>query len=89
MYAGLTRPRHLGAFFIALDPLRFAGGATLAASLEHMARALAAQPGEVLLPGEPGLTVQAQRSSAGIPVEPGLRAEILAWSERLKVASPV
>ena len=89
MYAELTRPRNLGAFFIVLDPLRFAGGATLAASLEHMARALAAQPGEVLLPGEPGLTVQAQRSSAGIPVEPGLRAEILAWSERLKVAAPV
>ena len=89
MYAELTRPRNLGAFFIVLDPLRFAGGATLAASPEHMARALAAQPGQVLLPGDPELAVQAQRRSAGIPVEPGLRAEILAWSERLKVASPV
>ena len=89
MYAELTRPRNLGAFFIVLDPLRFAGGATLAASLEHMARALAAQPGPVLLPGDPELAVQAQRRSDGIPIEPGLRAEILAWSERLNVASPV
>ena len=89
MYAELTRPRNLGAFFIVLDPLRFAGGATLAASLEHMARALAAQPGPVLLPGDPELAVQAQRRSEGIPIEPGLRAEILAWSERLKVAAPV
>jgi ureidoglycolate dehydrogenase (NAD+) len=89
MYAELTRPRNIGAFFIVLDPLRFAGGASLAASLEHMARALAAQPGQVLLPGDPELAVQAQRRIDGIPVEPGLRAEILVWSERLKVASPV
>lgn len=89
MYAELTRPRNLDVFFIVLDPLRFAGGATLAASPEHMARALAAQPVEVLLPGDPELAVQAQRRSAGMPVEPGLRAEILAWSERLRVASPV
>ena len=89
MYAELTRPRNLGAFFIVLDPLRFAGGATLTASLEHMARALAAQPGKVLLPGDPELAVQAQRRREGIPIESGLRTEILAWSERLKVASPV
>ena len=49
----------------------------------------AAQPGEVLLPGDPELAVQAQRCSDGIPVEPGMRAEILLWSERLKVAASV
>ena len=41
MYAELTRPRNIGAFFIVLDPLRFGGGATLAASLAHMAHGLA------------------------------------------------
>ena len=89
MYAELTRPRHIGAFFIALDPMRFAGGALLSSALEHMARALAAQPGEVQLPGDPELAVQAQRRVAGIPIEPGLRAEIQVWSDRLGVASPV
>ena len=89
MYAELTRPRHIGAFFIALDPLRFAGGAGLAAALEHMAQALAAQPGAVQLPGDPELAVQAQRRADGIPIEPGLRAEIQAWSERLGVVAPV
>ena len=89
MYAELTRPRHIGAFFIALDPMRFAGGAQLTTALEHRARALAAQPGDVQLPGDPELAVQALRRVAGIPIEPGLRAEILVWSDRLGVAAPV
>lgn len=89
MYAELTRPRNIGAFFIVLDPMRFGGGANLTSALEHMARALAAQPGEVKLPGDPELAVQAQRRVDGIPIEPGLRAEIRAWSERLGVVAPV
>jgi ureidoglycolate dehydrogenase (NAD+) len=89
MYSELTRPRHIGAFFIVLDPLRFAGGATLAATIEQMARTLAAQPGEVLMPGDPELAEQARRRALGVPIEPGLRDEIRAWSGRLEVPPPL
>lgn len=88
MYEELTRPRRLGAFFIVIDPQRFAGGAILAVTIEHLARALAAEPGSPLMPGDPELAVAAERSRAGIPIEPGMRAQIAAWSERLGVPPP-
>jgi len=87
MYAELTRPRRIGAFFIAIDPARFAGGATFAASIELIARALTAQPGQVLMPGDPELAEERRRRAVGVPIEPGLRDEMRAWSERLEVAS--
>ena len=89
MYAELTRPRHIGAFFIVFDPMRFAGGQMLAATIEQVARALAAQPGEVLMPGDPELAEEARRGEHGVPIEPGLRDEMRAWSERLKIAPPL
>ncbi|HEY9067643.1 MAG TPA: Ldh family oxidoreductase [Burkholderiaceae bacterium] len=89
MYAELARPRRIGAFFIAIDPARFAGGATFAASVEQIARALAAQPGQVLMPGDPELAEERRRRADGIPIEPGLRDEMRAWSERLKVPPPL
>jgi len=89
MYGELTRPRHIGAFFIVLDPMRFAGGPTLAATIEQMAHTLAAQPGEVLMPGDPELAEQTRRRALGVPIEPGLRDEMRAWSERLKVTPPL
>jgi ureidoglycolate dehydrogenase (NAD+) len=89
MYAELTRPRRIGAFFIAIDPARFAGGATFAASVELIARALAAQPGQVLMPGDPELAEERRRRADGVPIEPGLRDEMRAWSERLKVTPPL
>ena len=89
MYAELTRPRHIGAFFIVLDPMRFAGGPSFAATIEQMARALAAEPGEVLMPGDPELAEEHRRRADGVPIEPGLRDEMRVWSERLKVPSPL
>lgn len=89
MYAELTKPRRIGAFMIALDPMRFAGGAGFGAAVEQIARRLAAEPGAPRMPGDPELETQARRRVAGIPVEPGLRAEIAQWSERLQVPSPV
>lgn len=89
MYAELTRPRRIGAFVIALDPMRFAGGATFAATIEHLARMLAAEPGAPRMPGDPELEEEALRRARGIPVEPGLRAEIAQWSGKLGVVSPV
>ncbi|QEI08843.1 Ldh family oxidoreductase [Pigmentiphaga aceris] len=89
MYEELTRPRHIGAFFIVIDPQRFAGGATLAATIEHLATALLAEPGSPKMPGDPEIEVAAERTLAGIPIEPVLRAQIAAWSERLGVVVPV
>ena len=89
MYAELTRPRRIGAFFIVIDPARFAGGASFAASVELIACALAAQPGQVLMPGDPELAEERRRRVDGVPVEPGLRDEMRAWSERLKVTPPL
>lgn len=89
MYAELTRPRRIGAFFIVLDPMRFAGGATFAAAIEQIARSLAAQPGQVLMPGDPELAEERRRRTAGVPIEPGLRDEVRVWSERLKITPPL
>ncbi len=45
--------RRLGAFFIVIDPARFPGGPTLAATIEQMAQELAQQPGRARMPGDP------------------------------------
>jgi ureidoglycolate dehydrogenase (NAD+) len=88
MFSALDAPRRLGAFFIVMDPARFAGGPGLAQAVEAMARELAAQPGSPRMPGDPELQAQAHRQVHGIPVEPGLVAEMQDWSTRLGVAMP-
>lgn len=89
MFEALDEPRRLGAFFIALDPERFAGGAAFAAQVEAMARDLAAEPGAPLMPGDPELAVAAQRERDGVPIEPGLVEMFRAWSACLGLAAPV
>ncbi len=89
MFHAIDEPRRLGAFFIALDPERFAGGAALAAQVEAMARDLAAEPGAPLMPGDPELTVAAQRERDGVPIEPGLAEQFRAWGMRLGTPSPL
>ena len=89
MYTELARPRRIGAFMIALDPMRFAGGPAFAGIVEQMARALAAEPGAPMMPGDPELAVQRERLAHGIPVEPGLRVEMQRCSDELQVPSPV
>ncbi|WP_238456016.1 Ldh family oxidoreductase [Azohydromonas lata] len=88
MYEQLHRPRELGAFFIVLDPMRFAGGATLAATVALMAQTLAAEPGAPRMPGDPELQRLSQRSEAGIPLEPGLVAQMREWSGLVNVPAP-
>ena len=88
MYEQLDRPRELGAFFIVIDPARFAGGAALAAVAAGMAAELAEQPGSPRMPGDPELASQAQRQAAGIPVPPALKTEMAEWSARLGLAPP-
>jgi ureidoglycolate dehydrogenase (NAD+) len=89
MFEALDQPRRLGAFFIALDPERFAGGAAFAQQVEALARELAAEPGAPLLPGDPEIAVAAQRERDGVPVEPGLAALFRSWSERLGAPPPL
>jgi len=88
MFAELDRPRELGAFFIALDPARFAGGPLLAEAVARMAEALAREPGAALLPGDPELMREAERRRDGIPVDAALAAEWAGWSARLGLAAP-
>jgi ureidoglycolate dehydrogenase (NAD+) len=89
MFEALDQPRRLGAFFIALDPERFAGGAVFAAQVEAMARDLAAEPGAPKMPGDPELGVASERASNGVPIEPGLAQQFRSWSARLGVAAPL
>lgn len=89
MFHAMQEPRRLGAFFIALDPNRFAGGAALAAGVEAMARDLATEPGSPRMPGDPELEAAARRAAQGIPIEPGLAAQFRDWSARLSVPCPI
>jgi ureidoglycolate dehydrogenase (NAD+) len=89
MFSGLDAPRRLGAFFVVLDPQRFAGGTMLAAVVEQMARELAAEPGSPRMPGDPELDHERRRRSEGIPVEPELAKQLRDWSARLGLTAPV
>src|SRR5512147_319570 len=86
MYEALDTPQDLGHLVIAIDPGRFAGGATLAATVRAMADELPREPGHVQLPGDPELRSEQTRRVSGIPFEPGALADMVAWSERLGVA---
>lgn len=89
MFEAINEPRRLGAFFIALDPARFGGGAALSAQIEAMARDLAGEPGAPRLPGDPETEVAALRSRDGIPIEAGLAEQFRACSARLGLPSPL
>ena len=85
MFTALDEPRHLGAFFLMLDPMRFAGGAALAGTVEQIARALSSEPGSPLMPGDPEMNEEAVRRVKGIPIEPVLAGQMREWSARLVV----
>ena len=74
-----------GAFFLVIDPQRFAGGPTLAATVDAFVREAKEQPGDVKYPSEPEYLREQERRQNGIPVEPALFAEMNAWAERLGV----
>ena len=88
MYDELNRARRIGAFFIVIDPQRFAGGPTLAAVVEQMVVELAAQPGAPAVAGDPELITEAKRRVRGIPIDAALLEEMRRWSKRLGVAPP-
>jgi ureidoglycolate dehydrogenase (NAD+) len=88
MFGDLDAPRRLGALFIVVDPMRFGGGAALAATVEAMARELAAEPGAPRMPGDPEQQ-QAQRRRDGIPVDAALAQQFRDWGDRLGVPAPL
>ncbi len=92
MYDDLDARRNLGSLMIAIDPRRFFGGDRLADEVARMAaeaRAMPARPGtEVMAPGDPEYRTERERLRAGIPIEPGLAAEIRDWSAQLGIEPP-
>ncbi|KEZ77395.1 malate/L-lactate dehydrogenase [Salinisphaera hydrothermalis C41B8] len=92
MYGDLEARRNLGSLMMAIDPGRFFGGDALAVEVARMAaeaRAMPAREGaEVLAPGDPEYRCERQRRRDGIPIEPGLAAEIRDWSQRLHIEAP-
>ena len=88
MFGQLEKPQAIGSFFVAIDPGRFAGGPHLAAQVEALALALAAEPGSPLMPGDPEYAVAAQRGRDGVPVEPALLEMFREIGKRLGVGEP-
>lgn len=93
MYRRLSERRRLGSFYLAIDPMRFAGGKSLERVAMLMAAEARAQPRArrnepVLVPGDPELRNAEIRKREGIPMDPGLRKEVARWSKRLGVQSP-
>jgi ureidoglycolate dehydrogenase (NAD+) len=93
MYGDNKERRHLGSFMMAIDPNRFAGGATLAETAMRMAVEARRQPRadaaeEILVPGDPEYRCEVARTRTGIPIEWGLWTEIEQWAARLGVGLP-
>lgn len=88
MYEELDRPQDLGHFMLAIDPRRFAGGATLDATVRAMTDDVVHAGDAVQVPGDPELRAERERRSAGIPVEPQALGDMRDWSQRLRVNFP-
>lgn len=88
MYEDLDRPQDLGHFVLALDPQRFAGGATLAATVRAMTDDVVRAGDTVQVPGDPELRAERERRVDGIPIDPHALADMKQWSARLGVAFP-
>jgi ureidoglycolate dehydrogenase (NAD+) len=85
MYEELDRPQDLGHLVLAIDPQRFAGGATLPATVRAMGEDVVRAGAGVQLPGDPELRAERERRATGIPVEAHALADMRQWSERLGV----
>jgi len=93
MYGDLSQRRHLGSFVGAIDPKRFAGGATFPDVVRDLATSARAQPpihpeAPVLVPGDDHYASEKARQQSGVPIEPVLAAEISEWSAKLRVPCP-
>lgn len=89
MYKELEKQRFLGSFFLALDPLKFPGGASLGVHVAKAIRELKLQGTQVLFPGEPEYKAQKERARQGIPFEQSVLEQFEYWSEQLSVSKLV
>lgn len=87
MYEDLQHPRKIGHLLMAIDPARFAGGETLAATVDALVRDLKTQ-GEILFPGEPELIEERERRAKGIAIDAEALKDMREWSARLGVPPP-
>jgi ureidoglycolate dehydrogenase (NAD+) len=87
MYEDLEHPRKIGHFLMALDPGRFAGADSLAATVEALVSDLRTQ-GEILYPGEPEERAQRERLATGISIDDEALRDMREWSAKLGVAPP-
>lgn len=85
MYTDLDQPRRIGHLLIAIDPKRFAGAATLEATVQAMTADLKSR-GDILFAGEPEYLSEVERRTTGIPIAPAALADMNHWSARLGVA---
>lgn len=93
MYGDLTEQRRLGSFVAAIDPNRFFGGRNFGetvTALTALARQQACDSPDkpVLVPGDDQAACEKRRLAEGIPIEPGLAAQIAEWSANLDVKMP-
>ena len=77
----------------AIDPAALGAGETFAAELDRLARDIAAEPradgvDEILMPGERGDRVAAQRRRDGIPLPAGVWKQLVAEAGKRGVAVP-
>jgi ureidoglycolate dehydrogenase (NAD+) len=94
MYGDYSERRHLGSLVGAIDPQRFGGGGTFAGEVAALARSARGQPPvssdlPVLAPGDDQYATESERRNTGIPIEPGLAAQISEWSDKLGVVNPL
>jgi ureidoglycolate dehydrogenase (NAD+) len=85
MYEDLNEPRKIGHFVMALDPGRFAGADTLERTVDAVIADVKAQAGEILVPGDPELIEEKERSVNGIPIDSEALKDMEAWSRKLGV----
>ena len=87
MYEDLRNPRKIGHLLVALDPNRFAGGASLEAQVDAVVADLRTQ-GDILYPGEPEERAMAERLANGIPIDAEALKDMQEWSSKLGVPPP-
>ena len=88
MYEELDQPRKIGHLLIALDPARFAGAASLEATVDAMARDVKGRGEGILVAGDPELAAEQERRVTGIPIDAEALADMKKWSARLGVPFP-
>jgi LDH2 family malate/lactate/ureidoglycolate dehydrogenase len=89
MTADLAKPRHLGAFVLAIEPSAFVEAAVFNATMTRYLNALRSSPAmegrTVMAPGDREWAEFDRRARAGIPLDPETQAAFARLAQRLKL----